>query len=89
MCSLGLSSTVCKGKSCAVLLPSRTVVIKLQTISSDVKVGTRFQRKNNSAHIFSNLQSCAPQGVDLSVCVGVTDWIGKEQIVDRGEQMRQ
>lgn len=98
MYNLGFSSTVCKEhkknstKNCAVVLQPRTVVIKhvlLETTSSERKLGTRVQRKNSSSHILSNLLAVPPQGMHLSLNVEVTEWIGKEQIVDKGEEMRQ
>lgn len=89
MYNLGLSSTVCKGKSCAVLLPYRTVVIKqilLETISSERKLGTAPGFKGRTTlPYFEQPVSCAPQGIRLSLNVGVTDWIRKEQIADKGE----
>lgn len=91
MYNLGLSSTVCRSKSCTVLLSSRTVIIKqilLETISSERKLGFKEFKGSKEEQLFPYFEqpaSCAPQGMHLSLNVKVTDWIGKEQIVDKGE----
>lgn len=76
--NLGLSFAVCQGKSCAVLLPPRTVEIKqvlLETVPSERRLGTRVQRESNSSHILSNLLAVSLGGCFVSECRGVRlDW---------------